>query len=102
MRKITKNVVSCFLAEIETNEGNTSVSIEFDSSVGRVVFLKLHGNKIARKLLGSKVIEISNAGWFSNTTKERLNALPGARIQQVNGQWYQNGKLWDGQWITIN
>jgi len=101
MRKITKNVVSCFLVEVETNEGNTSVSIEFDSSVGRVVFLKLYGNKIARKLIGSKTFEISNSGWFSNTTKERLNALPGISIYQNSGIWYLNGNEWDGKWQLI-
>ena len=47
--------------------------------------LLLHGNCIAKRVNGK--IFISNAGWNSNTTKERLNGL-GAGIYQKNYEWY--------------
>jgi len=94
MRKVTRNIVSCFIADTQSNEGNSSVTIEQDGSVGKVTFLRLFGNKIARKLTGNKnCFEISNAGWFSNTTKERLNALPNVSIGQIRGVWYLNGNV---------
>ena len=102
MRKISKNIAACFLADKETNESNTCVTIEHDNSVGNVTFIKLHGNKIARKLTGDKqMFEISNSGWFTNVTKERLNALPNVRIHQANGVWYINGEVWRGDWTLI-
>jgi len=47
-------------------------------------------------------LHISNAGWFSKTTKERLNGLTGVSISQSRGKWYLNGKEWDGDWIKAN
>jgi len=44
---------------------------------------------------------ITNAGWQSNTTKERLNGLSGVSIYQKNFQWFLNGKPWNGDWITV-
>ena len=46
--------------------------------------------------------QIINAGWFSNTTKERLNALPNVHITQKNWVWYLNEKEWNGELIDIN
>lgn len=46
-------------------------------------------------------IIITNAGWFSNTTKERLSALPGVHISQKKGEWYLNDELWDGKPTVI-
>jgi len=101
MRKVSQTIINAFLANAEAKHGNSSVTIENDPSVGRVVYLKLHGNKIARKPIGSPTFEISNAGWFSNTTKERLNGLPGVSINQKNFEWFLNGSRWNGEWISI-
>ena len=56
--------------------------------------LYLHGNEIARHVDGG--FTITNAGWFSSTTKERLNGLPDVNISQKAGTWFLNGKEWDG------
>ena len=62
--------------------------------------LKLHNNTIASiDELG--VLSVSNAGWASNTTKERLNGLPGVRVNQKNWNWYLNGSEWDGSWKRV-
>jgi hypothetical protein len=45
---------------------------------------------------------ISNAGWDSKTTKERLNELPGVNIRQSKGVWYLNNLQWDGTPIYID
>lgn len=50
----------------------------------------------------NNVLEITNAGWATNTTKERLNGIPGVSISQRKGIWYLNGKEWGGKFIKIN
>jgi hypothetical protein len=95
MRKITNESVSAFLAGRKFNKGNMSVEV-----TNEFTKLKLHGNTIATiDRLG--VLSISNAGWASNTTKERLNGLPGVRVNQKNWNWYLNGQEWDGRWKRI-
>lgn len=107
MRKITRKAVENFKYFKPFNEGNTKVEIlekpsyvESDPNYNTVAILSLHGNDIA-ELTDTNVLRITNAGWFSNTTKERLNGLPGVSIHQKAGVWYLNGKEWDGEWTKI-
>ena len=62
--------------------------------------LWLFGNMIARWV--DDEIYISNAGWRSKTTKERLNGLTGVSIVQRAGSWYINGNYWDGEWTSVS
>ena len=95
MRKITKEAVSKFLSREPFRKSNMSV----EESYG-LYKLKLHGNTIATiDELG--VLSVSNAGWASNTTKERLNGLPNVRIHQKNWNWYLNGNEWSGEWTRV-
>ncbi len=95
MRKITSEAVSKFLSRTPFRKSNMSV----EESGGQYK-LKLHGNTIASiDELG--VLSVSNAGWASNTTKERLNGIPGVRVNQKNWAWYLNGQEWDGNWRRI-
>jgi hypothetical protein len=89
-RKVTTTIVSAFIA------GN-KMSIKNSSTDGKSLFL--HGNKIAEKREDG--LYITNAGWSSNVTKERLNALPGVRINQRNLDWYLNENKWDGSWTKV-
>ena len=95
-RKITQESVRNFLDGVPFKKSNMSVVRE-----GTIYYLKLHGNKIAA-LEADGRMWISNAGWRSNTTKERLNGLPNVRINQKNWEWFLNGKVWDGNPIYIN
>lgn len=61
--------------------------------------LLLFGNTIAK--WRNNKIWITNAGWRTKTTKDRLQTL-GANLRQIKGEWYLNGELWDGNWIKIN
>jgi len=96
MRKITKESINSFLDRKAFNKQNTKVSI-----LNNKCYLKLHNNIIAI-LHPDNTLMITNAGWQSNTTKERLNALPNVNIVQKNFVWYLNGKEWDGNLIDIN
>jgi hypothetical protein len=98
MRKITSESVAAFLNAKKFNKSNMSVEV-----LPNVTVLKYQGNEIAYKYNDTKkTLSITNCGWFSNTTKERLNALPNVRIQQKNFVWYLNGKEWDGSLTDIN
>ena len=95
MRKITEESIACFLAGIKYNSSNTNVVIGDNTTS-----LQLHGNTIAERTKEGKLF-ISNAGWATNTTKERLNGLPNVSISQKRGIWYLNDKEWDGKRIEI-
>lgn len=95
MRKITEKAVEAFLSNNSFNGNNTKVSKVIGGTR-----MYLHNNCIAENINGR--IGITNCGWFTNTTKERLNGIPGVSIRQVNGNWILNGNLWDGAWIEID
>jgi hypothetical protein len=95
MRKITKEAVDKFLSKETFRKSNMSVEAGFE-----VWMLKLHGNTIAT-IDEFNMLSISNAGWSSNTTKERLNGLPNVRINQKNWTWYLNGNEWSGEWTRV-
>tara|TARA_R110002012_G_scaffold272651_1_gene458268 strand:- start:1255 stop:1551 length:297 start_codon:yes stop_codon:yes gene_type:complete len=98
MRQITNDSINAFMNAKKFNRQNMSVEI-----LPNVTILKLHGNVIAYRYNDPKqTLSITNAGWFSNTTKERLNALPNVHITQKNWVWYLNGKEWNGELIDIN
>jgi hypothetical protein len=88
MRKITTESVNALLSGGELHKANMSVSN------GE---MRLHGNLIAKIEPDTRKLKISNAGWPSNTTKERLNGIlnriqaPGLGIYQENFQWYWLG-----------
>lgn len=95
MRKITRDSVNAFLNRQTFKRQNMEVT-SFDNSF----YLKLHGNTIA-VLHGDDTLMITNAGWESNTTKERLNGLPNVNIHQKNFIWYLNGEEWNGNLTQI-
>ena len=96
MRKITQESVKNFIDGVPFKKSNMSVTRE-----GTIYYLKLHNNKIAARLEDGRMW-ISNAGWDTPTTKERLNGLPGVNIIQRNWNWILNGMQWDGTPIFIN
>jgi hypothetical protein len=97
MRQITKQSINAFNNSFTFSKSNMLVRIFND-----VVKLQYHGNTIAIKNRITNKISITNCGWFSNTTKERLNALEGVNIQQKNFVWYLNGNEWNGELTEIN
>lgn len=104
MRQITSNAVNSFNQNKPFNQSNTSVKIvATENGNPCIIRLYLHNNMIAEKHINKRTekLYITNAGWQSNTTKERLNALPNVAIQQKNWIWYLNGKQWDGSLTEV-
>jgi hypothetical protein len=95
MRKITSEAVDKFLSKTPFKKSNMQVE-----QVGSIFRLKLHNNTIA-VLDEFNMLSVSNAGWASNTTRERLNGLPHVHVKQKNWQWYLNGNEWNGEWTRV-
>jgi hypothetical protein len=98
MKQITIKSINAFLNGERFNESNTKVEV-----LPNVTILKLFGNAIAYRYNDpNNTLSITNCGWQTNTTKERLNGLPNVRIQQKRGEWYLNGQQWNGNLIDVN
>ena len=98
MRTITKQSIEAFMNAKPFKKSNMEVEV-----LPNVTVLKLFGNSIAYRYNDPKrTLSITNCGWDTPTTKERLNALPNVSIQQVNYEWFLNGKKWDGKLIDVN
>jgi len=98
---ITRDSVWSFIAGRPFNRGNMAVTIS-----DNYVSLLLHGNAIAVKDRENGMVYISNCGWFTNTTKMRLNYLlhifdSPLRITQKNWVWYLGNDQWDGRSTNI-
>jgi hypothetical protein len=92
MKQITRDIVAAFMKHEPRRIGNSRTD-------GTTLYL--HGNAIAEwRMDGS--LWITSAGWRTNTTKERLNGIPGVRIHQKDYTWYLNGEPWNGDWVRIN
>jgi phage-related protein len=100
-KKISVDAAQAFNDERNFKRSNTEVTVSItpDGSV-KETRLFLSGNLIATKING--VVEVSNAGWFSVTTKDRLNALDEVSIHQSKGEWFLNEEKWNGNWTKIN
>lgn len=96
MKTITKNAANAFILNKSFKGNNTEVIAN-----GAIVGLYLFGNLIAEKNIDKGTTKITNCGWRTATTKERLNGLPNVSISQVKGVWYLNGKQWDGKWTNV-
>ena len=97
MKKITKQSIEAFMNARPFKKDNTEVVL-----FPNVTVLKLFGNEIAYRYNDpERTLSITNCGWKTNTTKERLNGIPDVFIQQKKGKWYLNGIEWDGNLIDV-
>jgi hypothetical protein len=97
MRKITAQAVDAFMDARPFKKDNMTIEL-----LPNVTIMRLYGNAIAYRYNDpDRTLTITNCGWFSNTTKERLNGIPGVSINQKKGQWYLNGEVWNGNLIDV-
>jgi hypothetical protein len=98
MRKITAQAVQAFENANPFKSSNTQVEVTPNCTI-----LKLFGNPIAYRYNDpERTLSITNCGWFSDTTRERLNGIEGVSVSQSAGKWYLNGVEWDGKLIDVN
>ena len=97
MKTITSKAIEKFLNAETFKSSNTIVEV-----LPNVTILKLFGNAIAYQYNDpEKTLSITNCGWKTATTKERLNAIPNVHIVQKKGEWFLNDVEWDGELIDI-
>ena len=97
MRQITRDSVDAFMSSRKFRKQNMEVKV-----LPNVTILLLHGNEIAYRYNDvDRTLSITDCGWQSVTTKERLNGIPNVQIQQRNFEWFLNGKEWNGNLIDI-
>ena len=98
MRLITEESTKAFYNKGTLKKQNMSVFFDRYDYKSRML---LHNNCIATFDHQENILTINNCGWFTPTTKERLNALEGVSIQQKDFVWFLNGEEWNGSNITI-
>ena len=97
MNNLTQESVAAFLNAKKFKKANMQVEV-----LENVSILKLHNNPIAYRYNDpEKTLSVQNCGWFSRTTKERLNAIPGVHVKQKDWNWYLNGEQWDGNLVDV-
>tara|TARA_B100000427_G_scaffold214266_1_gene178747 strand:+ start:5754 stop:6125 length:372 start_codon:yes stop_codon:yes gene_type:complete len=90
MRKIERQMNFALSNKGNFSSSNTSVSFHPSENLSEV---RLHGNLIAWLDHTKQVLALSSAGWHTNTTKSRLNALlfefnTGISVFQKNFDWF--------------
>ena len=104
MRKVTEECCKAFLRGEPLRRDNTEVVVGSEGTVA--VSLRLHGNEIAR-MYRDGTIFISDAGWATNVTKERLNGLLRMLgkdlIYQKDFAWQHKGEDFpSGEWVMVD
>jgi hypothetical protein len=98
-RQISQTMATALMSRKNKKSGTTQVvhNKELNST-----YLYLHHHAIANLDRNNKLF-IRSAGWETRTTQDRLNALPGVRINQKNYQWYLNGEIWkdSSEWTEV-
>ena len=97
MRKITKESIEHFMNDKPFSKSNMKVKVK-----PNVTVLFLYVNAIAYRYNDpERTLSITDAGWQSTTTKERLNGIPGVNIYQKDFEWYLNGEKWNGKLTDV-
>ena len=91
MRQITRDIVNAF---------QNSRSLRINNSRTDGESLWLFDNKIAE--IRRDGLWITNAGWDSRTTNERLNGLSGVHVRKQRGTLLLNGREWEGGWVNVD
>ena len=96
MRGVTQKVTAAWQQGKRKTVGNTSTD-------GRSIYL--HGNCIARQEDDGRIY-ITDAGWQTLTTRERLNGILRAlniraAVYQKNHALYFGETEWDGSWMMV-
>ena len=93
MRKVTQQVKQAFEQGKAKKVGNTETD-------GQTVWL--HGNAIVKRDPDG-LVRWSLAGWNTPTTRERVNGIVNAGVQQVSFEPVLNGQVIDSfDWFASN
>ena len=93
MRKIEEQMNMAIRSRKNWAGSNTTVRYFKENGVTTEMQVLLHGNLIAWLDTATNDLNISSAGWETNTTKSMLNAIldefaSGARVIQRDFEWF--------------
>ena len=91
MKQIEKAMLNAIRERKNWHNSNTSVKIAQFGNLPACVVVRLHGNVIYFRNLENNAVFFTLAGWNTNTTRSRLNAL-GIGVYQRNFAPMYNGK----------
>jgi hypothetical protein len=106
MRKVESNMIAAVKARKDLRCGNTVVE-QGDNGYAEI---RLFGERIARLNYINGLIELSDCGYRTATTKSRLNAIlhsftntgGGQGIYQQRFKWFwKGGQEWDGGAVAL-
>lgn len=96
-KKTSNDAAQAFMMGKKFKRGNTQVEV-----LPNVTILSLHGNRIAYRYNDpERTLSVDTTGWFTRTTKDRLNAIPGVRVHQRKFEWFLNDRPWDGNLTDV-
>ena len=90
MRKIEQQMNNAISNKVDWNSSNTRVEYNNNTNCSTIV---LHRTAIAVYDHNTQAVKLNTGGWYSNTTKSRLNAILsevkyGCSVFQKNWNWY--------------
>ena len=90
MRKIEQQMNRAIATKSDWSSSNTMVSYNTNTNCSQV---RLHMNLIATVDHTTNAVKVSSCGWYTVTTKSRLNAILsevkwGARVFQKQFNWF--------------
>jgi hypothetical protein len=104
MRKITKQAIAAFTNGKNFKDGNTEVEAQ-DTGTTFLFYVNKKLNLRNAIAAHSPVdgLSINLCGWNTNTTRDRLNGLPGVRVNTKQGQAFLNGNpIPSNGWVKIS
>ena len=91
MRKIEETMNQMIRNGVAWSSGNTCITYDPTNNMSAEVFL--HGNHIAT-VSDDALTLYSGGGWFTNTTKSRLNALINEFSEPISNGIFQKNWNW--------
>lgn len=89
MRKIEQQMIEAIRQRRNWRSANTAVEVDKSGAIT----VRLHGHAIAQVMANGSQVKLSACGWYTATTKSRLNAVIdalfgiGCGIYQASGNW---------------
>ena len=115
---ISRDAANHFANSWRFKRSNTEVTVEVHQGTNgpyNITRLILHGNVIAcavsgltERGYGRDTFSITTAGWPTQVTKARLNALSGKhadfpffQVKTLGGELLLNDRPWNGEWKSL-
>ena len=101
MRKIEEAMCAAVKERKYWKSGNTEVNVRIDTYGYTHVEVRLHGNMIWRYNEAEDMTEFTLAGWNTQTTRSRLNALGVGVATRSYAPFVDGMQIYSKEWYEI-